>query len=104
LLDDAEIIDFLWGMTIQFARVCKVRFSQVDGLAWSSLNFRLLSSGLRPGYSCLAMLIDRGAGGGRLLREVGEHVETMEVTTEALCPIELREMAGLLTPARAKAV
>ncbi|TFY84493.1 hypothetical protein DYL59_29035 [Pseudomonas kairouanensis] len=104
LLDDAEIIDFLWGMTIQFARVCKVRFSQVDGLAWPSLNFRLLSSGLRSGYSCLAMLIDRGAGGGRLLREVGEHVETMEVTTEALCPIELREMAGLLTPARAKAV
>lgn len=104
LLDEAEVIDFLWVMTIQFARVCKVRFSRVDGLVWSSLNFRLLPSDLRLGYASLGMLIDGGAGGGRLLREVGEHVETTEVTTEALCPVELREKAGLLTPARAKAV
>ena len=104
LLDEAEIIDFLWEMTIQFARVCKVRFSRIDGLVWSSLNFRLLPSDLRLGYASLGMLIDGGAGGGRLLREVGEHVETTEVTTEALCPVELREKAGLLTPARAKAV
>lgn len=104
LLDEAEVIDFLWGMTIQFARVCKLRFSRVDGLVWSSLNFRLLPSDLRRGYASLGMLIDRGAGSSRLLREVGEYVETKEVTTEALCPIELREKAGLLTPARAKAV
>ena len=91
-------------MTIQFARVCKLRFSRVDGLVWSSLNFRLLPSDLRRGYASLGMLIDRGAGSSRLLREVGEYVETKEVTTEALCPIELREKAGLLTPARAKAV
>lgn len=104
LLDEAEVIDFLWVMTIQFARVCKVRFSRVDGLVWSSLNFRLLPSDLRLGYSCLGMLLDGGAGSGWLLREVGEHAGTTKITTEALCPAELREKAGLLTPARAKAV
>ena len=104
LLDETEIIDFLWEMTIQFARVCKVRFSRIDGLAWSSLNFRLLPSDLRLGYSCLGMLLDGGAGSGWLLREVGEHAGTTKITTEALCPAELREKAGLLTPARAKAV
>ncbi|AIL61192.1 hypothetical protein [Pseudomonas alkylphenolica] len=103
-LDETEIIDFLWEMTIQFARVCKVRFSRIDGLAWSSLNFRLLPSDLRLGYSCLGMLLDGGAGSGRMLREVGEHAGTTKITTEALCPAELREKAGLLTPARAKAV
>lgn len=104
LLDEAEVIDFLWVMTMQFARVCKVRFSRVDGLVWSSLNFRLLPSDLRLGYASLGMLIDGGAGGGKLLREDGEHVEMTDVTTEALCPVELREKAGLLTPARAKTV
>ncbi|WP_339100584.1 hypothetical protein WKQ99_24890 [Pseudomonas atacamensis] len=103
-LDETEIIDFLWEMTIQFARVCKVRFSRIDGLAWSSLNFRLLPSDLRLGYSCLGMLLDGGAGSGWLLREVGEHAGTTKITTEALCPEELREKAGLLTPARATAV
>lgn len=104
LLDETEIIDFLWEMTIQFARVCKVRFSRIDGLAWSSMNFRLLPSDLRLGYSCLGMLLDGGAGSGWLLREVGEHAGTTKITTEALCPAELRENAGLLTPARMKAV
>jgi DNA-binding Lrp family transcriptional regulator len=104
LLDETEIIDFLWEMTIQFARVCKVRFSRIDGLAWSSLNFRLLPSDLRLGYSCLGMLLDGGAGSGWLLREVGEHAGTTKITTEALCPVELREKAGLLTPARAKTI
>lgn len=104
LLDETEIIDFLWEMTIQFARVCKVRFSRIDGIAWSTLNFRLLPSDLRLGYSCLGMLLDGGAGSGWLLREVGEHAGTTKITTEALCPVELREKAGLLTPARATAV
>lgn len=102
LLDEAEVIDFLCAMTIQFARECKVRFSQIDGLAWSSLKFRLLPSDLRLGYASLGMLID-GAG-GRLLREAGEHVETTEFATEALCPAELRVKAGLLAPSQARAV
>lgn len=104
LIDEVEVIDFLWGMTIQFARACKGRFSQIDGLAWSSLNFRLLPSDLRLGYASLGMLIDGAGSGGRLLREAGEHVETTEITTEALCPAELRMKAGLLTPSRATAV
>lgn len=104
LLDEAEVIDFLWVMTIQFARECNVRFSQIGGLAWSSLNFRLLPSDLRLGYASLGMLIDDAGGGGRLLREAGEHVETTEITTEALCPAELRVKAGLLTPSRGTAV
>ncbi|MFL1555072.1 hypothetical protein [Pseudomonas sp. O11] len=104
LLDEAEVIDFLWVMTIQFARVCKARFSRIDGLAWSSLNFRLLPSDLRLGYACLGVLLDEGAGGGWLLREVGEHAGTTKITTESLCPVELREKAGLLTPAQATAV
>jgi len=103
LLDEAEVIDFLWEMTIQFARVCKVRISRIDGLAWSSLNFRFLPNDLRLGYSCLGILLDGGAGSGWLLREVGEHAGPTKITAEALCPAELREKAGLLTPARATA-
>ncbi|MBV1814451.1 hypothetical protein KTT58_17035 [Pseudomonas viridiflava] len=104
LLDEAEVIDFLCAMTIQFARECKVRFSQIDGLAWSSLKFRLLPSDLRLGYASLGVLIDGTGGGGRLLREAGEHVETTEIPTEALCPAQLRVKAGLLTPSGATAV
>lgn len=104
VLDEAEVIDFLCGMTIQFARECKVRFSQIDGLTWSSLKFRLLPSDLRLGYASLGMLIDGAGSGGWLLREAGEHVGTTEITTEALCPAELRVKAGLLTLSRATAV
>lgn len=105
LLDEAEIVDFLWWITIQFAQECKVRFSQIEGLTWPGLNFRLLPADLLQGYAVLGMLIDGGgSGGGWQLKKVGDDAELTQITAEALCPAELRYKAGLLTPSRAKTV
>ncbi|WP_339461116.1 winged helix-turn-helix domain-containing protein [Pseudomonas sp. EA_105y_Pfl2_R69] len=97
LLDEQEIIDFFWLMTVRQAEECKARLSQFEGLSLSGMSLRLMPSDLKQGYACLGVLIE---GGGWQVKQNGEMAQTKSLPREAACPVALRQKAGLLTTPR----